>query len=140
MAGPPQNHLLAVRNREQVFDMESRAKNVDVSTQLVSILLVRFRGTLAFCRISRDTSVSCQQQKWAECIGCGGPVKLRGCKRSVSNRNFCPQCSAHGHHLSIKLFCKRLNHAGTKPGFRLSKHAIRLTGAIVGDRKLPICS
>jgi hypothetical protein len=23
MAGPPQNHLLAVRNREQVFDLEA---------------------------------------------------------------------------------------------------------------------
>jgi hypothetical protein len=58
----------------------------------------------------------------------------------VSNRNFCSESVAQCHDLSIKLFCKRINHAATKPGFRLSEHAIRLTGAIVGDRKLPICS
>jgi hypothetical protein len=63
---------------------------------------------------------------------------LPGCKRGVSNRNFCSRSTAQCHHLSIKLSCERLNHAGTKPGFRLSKHAIRLTRAIVGDRKLPI--
>jgi hypothetical protein len=72
-------------------------------------------------------------------IQCRGPI-LRGCKRGVRNRNFCSQSAAQCHHLSIKLFCERINHAGTKPGFRLSEHAIRLTGAIVGDRKLPICS
>ena len=71
-------------------------------------------------------------------IECASNHILRGCKRGVSNRNFRSRSTAQCHHLSIKLSCERLNHARTKPGFRLSKHAIRLTGAIVGDRKLPI--
>ena len=69
-----------------------------------------------------------------------GRHKLHRRKRRVGNRNSCPQNSARCHHLSIELSCERFNHAGTQPGFRLSEHAIRLTGAIVGDRKLPICS
>jgi len=44
--------------------------------------------------------------------------KLRGCKRGVSNRHFCPRSTAQCNHISIKLFCQRLNHAGTKPGLR----------------------
>ena len=66
--------------------------------------------------------------------------KLRGRKRRVSNRNLCSRRAAQCHHSSIKLLCQRFNHAGTKSGFRLSEHAVRFTGAIVGDRKLPICS
>jgi hypothetical protein len=33
----------------------------------------------------------------------GRPKYLGGCKRGVSNGNFCPLSSAHCHHLSIKL-------------------------------------
>src|ERR1700730_5934992 len=49
-------------------------------------------------------SVTCMIQAALEWVGfecCAR--KLRCCKRGVSNRNFCSQCSAHGHHLSIKL-------------------------------------
>src|ERR1700730_4050021 len=85
-----------------------------------------------------------QYRKWGQnenrTFNLVGQYKLRGRKRRVSNRNLCSQSAAYCRHLSIKLFCERLNHAGTKPGFRLSEHTIRLTGAIVGDRKLPICS
>ena len=49
-------------------------------------------------------SVTCMIQAALEWFGfecCAR--KLRSCKRGVSNRNCCPQCSARGHHLSIKL-------------------------------------
>jgi hypothetical protein len=74
--------------------------------------------------------------------GSGAAVryKLRGRKRRVRNRNLCSRSSARCHHLSIQLLCQRFDHAGTKSSFRLSEHAVRFTGAIVGDRKLPICS
>jgi hypothetical protein len=89
-------------------------------------------------------SVLSQYRKWGQSenrtFNLVGQYELRGRKRRVSNRNFCSQGAAHYHHLSIKLVCERFNHAGTKPGFRLSEHTIRLTGAIVGDRELPICS
>jgi hypothetical protein len=80
-------------------------------------------------------SQRCQYRKWGQnenrTFNLVGQYKLHGRKRGVSNRNFCPQSAARCHDLSIKLVCERFNHAGTKPGFRLSEHAIRLTGAIV---------
>ena len=43
-------------------------------------------------------------------------------------------------HVPWALLCQHFDNAGTKSGFGLSEHAVRYAGAVVGDRKLPICS